>query len=129
LRAVSIGDDAVSELIDELPLVAVAMASCEEASEVRDAGELRVKESDRIAAVVAGLDAIGAEATELPDGWRVRRGQPRDARIVTHRDHRIAIAFAIAAATGVATAVELDDPGCVSVSYPGFWDHLAEVAA
>jgi len=129
LRAVSIGDDQVAELIDELPLVAVAMASCEGESEVRDAGELRVKESDRIAATVAGLQAIGAEVSELPDGWRVRRGTPREARITTHGDHRIAIAFAIAATTGVAASVELDDPECTSVSYPDFWSDLASVTA
>jgi 3-phosphoshikimate 1-carboxyvinyltransferase len=128
LRAASVGDDEVAELIDELPLVAIAMASCAEESEVRNAGELRVKESDRIAAVVAGLDAIGANVTELPDGWRVRRGTPRAARIATHGDHRIAIAFAIAGMVGLATAVELDDPACTSVSYLGFWDDLAAVA-
>ena len=129
LRAVSIGEDEVSELIDELPLVAVAMASADGESAVRGAGELRVKESDRIAAVVAGLNAIGAQATELPDGWRIRRGTPGEAQIVTHGDHRVAIAFAIAAASGVAASVELDNPACVSVSYAGFWDDLAEVQA
>lgn len=129
LRGTSIHGDEVAELIDELPLVAVVMASCDETSELRDAGELRVKETDRIAAVVAGLEAIGASVHELPDGWRVRRGTPRQARISTHGDHRIAIAFAIAALTGVAAGVELDDPACVSVSYPGFWDDLATVTA
>jgi 3-phosphoshikimate 1-carboxyvinyltransferase len=129
LRAASIGDDEVSELIDELPLVAIAMASADGESDVRGAGELRVKESDRIAAVVAGLNVIGADATELPDGWRIRRGTPGEAQIETHGDHRVAIAFAIAAASGVAASVELDDPACVSVSYPGFWGDLAEVQA
>lgn len=129
LRAVSIGAGEVAELIDELPLIAVAMASVEEPSEVRDAGELRVKESDRIAAMVAGLESIGAQVEELDDGWRVSRGTPREARITTHGDHRIAIAFAIAALSGVASAVELDDPDCASVSYPTFWDDLAAVQA
>jgi 3-phosphoshikimate 1-carboxyvinyltransferase len=129
LHAVTIGEDEVADMIDELPLVAIAMASCEGDSEVRDAGELRVKESDRIAATVAGLRAIGADATELPDGWRVRRGKPAAARITTHGDHRIAIAFAIAAAAGVAESVELDDPACTAVSYRGFWDDLAAVTA
>jgi 3-phosphoshikimate 1-carboxyvinyltransferase len=127
LRPVRLAGDEVAELIDELPLVAIAMASIDDDSEVRDAGELRVKESDRVAATAAGLTAIGASVEELPDGWRIRRGTPRDARIVTHRDHRIAIAFAVAAAAGLATSVELDDPGCVSVSYPGFWNDLAGV--
>jgi 3-phosphoshikimate 1-carboxyvinyltransferase len=127
LRAVRIEGDEVAELIDELPLVAIAMASATGESEVCDAAELRVKESDRIATVVAGLDAIGARVTELADGWRVRRGTPRNARVETRGDHRIAIAFAVAAATGLAEGVELDDPACTAVSYPGFWDDLAQV--
>ena len=127
LRAVSLAADEVAELIDELPLVAIAMASADGESELRDAGELRVKESDRISSMVAGLNAIGSEATELSDGWRVRRGTPREAQIETHGDHRVAIAFAVAAASGVAASVALDDPACVSVSYPGFWDDLAKV--
>ncbi|MEX1155934.1 MAG: 3-phosphoshikimate 1-carboxyvinyltransferase, partial [Chloroflexota bacterium] len=94
-------------------------------SELRGAAELRIKESDRIAAVVAGLAAIGAHVEELPDGWRVRRGEPRDAAISTHGDHRVAIAFALAAATGVASSVHLDDADCVAISYPGFFEDLA----
>ncbi len=129
LRAVTIGGDEVAELIDELPLIGIAMAAANGVSELRGASELRMKESDRISAMVAGLKAIGASVQELPDGWRVRRGQPRDARIATSGDHRIAIAFAVAALTGVASAVELDDPDCVAVSYPGFWDDLASVAS
>ena len=129
LSAVAIGGAAVPPLIDELPLLAIAMAAADGTSEVRDARELRVKESDRIAATVAGLRAIGADVEELPNGWRVSRGMPAEARIATHGDHRIAIAFAVAATAGVAKAVELDDPECVSVSYPGFWDDLATVTA
>ena len=129
LSAVAIGGAAVPPLIDELPLLGIAMAAADGTSEVCDARELRVKESDRIAATVAGLRAIGADVEELPNGWRVSRGMPAEARIATHGDHRIAIAFAVAAAAGVAKAVELDDPECVSVSYPGFWDDLATVTA
>lgn len=127
LRAVTVGGGEVADLIDELPLVAMAMASVNEPSEVRDAGELRVKETDRITAVVAGLEAIGAEVEELSDGWRVRRGSPQAAQITTHGDHRIAIAFAIAGVTGIASTVELDDPDCVAVSYPDFWADLMRV--
>jgi 3-phosphoshikimate 1-carboxyvinyltransferase len=129
LRAATINGDEVAALIDELPLIGIAMAAAEGESELGGATELRIKESDRISAMVAGLEAIGALVEELPDGWRVRRGQPRDARIATHGDHRIAIAFAVAALTGVASAVELDDPDCVAVSYPGFWHALASVAS
>ena len=124
LRPIQLGAEDVPALIDELPLLAVAMAAAEGTSELRGAGELRVKESDRVATVVAGLVAIGAHVEELPDGWRVRRGEPRDAAITTHGDHRIAIAFAVAAATGLAASVHLDDPDCVAVSYPAFWDDL-----
>jgi 3-phosphoshikimate 1-carboxyvinyltransferase len=132
LRGVRLGGDRVAEMIDELPALAVAMAAAEGTSELRDAAELRVKESDRIAAVVAGLAAIGADVEELPDGWRVRSGTTqdatgRDAMIVTGGDHRIAIAFAVAALAGVAGTVRLDDPGCVAVSYPTFWADVAHV--
>jgi 3-phosphoshikimate 1-carboxyvinyltransferase len=128
LEAATISGEEVADLIDELPLLAVAMAAADGTSELRDAGELRVKESDRIAAVVAGLRAIGADAEELPDGWRVTRAAPRDAEIVTHGDHRIAMAFAVAALSGVAGSVAIDDPACASVSYPSFWEDLELVA-
>jgi 3-phosphoshikimate 1-carboxyvinyltransferase len=129
LDAAEVAGGEAAALIDELPLVGVLMAAAEGTSELRDASELRVKESDRIAATVAGLAAIGASVEELPDGWRVSRGQPRAARVATHGDHRIAIAFAVAALAGVASAVELDDPDCVAISYPTFWTDLAEVSA
>lgn len=127
LAPVTISGTDATALIDELPLLGVLMAAT--GGEVRGASELRVKESDRIAAMVAGLDAIGASVEELPDGWLVAPGSPRDAAIATHGDHRVAIAFAIAALTGVAGSVELDDPECVAVSYPTFWADVAELAS
>lgn len=137
LHAIELSGDRIAELIDELPLLAVAMAAAEGTSEVRDATELRVKESDRVALVVRNLRAIGVDADELPDGWRIR-GIGRNERkaessadsiaIETAGDHRIAIAFAVAALSGVATEVSIDDPHCVDVSYPGFWDDLESVA-
>ncbi len=114
----------VAALIDELPALATAMAAADGTSILRDAAELRVKESDRIATTVAGLAAIGARVEELPDGWRVARGVARDASVQTRGDHRLAIAFAVAAATGVAGEVAIDDAACASVSYPAFWDDL-----
>jgi 3-phosphoshikimate 1-carboxyvinyltransferase len=127
LAPIHIAGDQTAALIDELPLLGVLMAVT--GGELRDASELRVKESDRIAAMVAGLRAIGASVQELPDGWRVAPGVPDDARITTHGDHRVAIAFAVSALAGVASAVELDDPACVAVSYPTFWADMAQVAA
>jgi 3-phosphoshikimate 1-carboxyvinyltransferase len=127
LAAIRIAGAETAALIDELPLLGALMATA--GGELRDASELRVKESDRISAMVEGLRLIGASVEELPDGWRVSAGTPRRARITTHGDHRIAIAFAVAGLAGVAPAVELDDPACVAVSYPTFWTDLAEVAS
>ena len=129
LRPMSIGPERVPALIDELPLLAVAMAAAEGTSEVRGAAELRVKEADRIAAMSAALSAAGAQVEELPDGWRISRGRPREAHITTHGDHRVAMAMAVAAWSGVATGVTLDDPNCVAVSYPSFWDDAEALGA
>jgi 3-phosphoshikimate 1-carboxyvinyltransferase len=128
LRAISLDGRRVPALIDELPLLAVAMAAAEGSSEVRGAAELRVKESDRIAAMAAALSAVGADVEELPDGWRIRRGQPRSATVTTHGDHRIAMALAVAAWSGIGASVVLDDPACVGVSYPTFWEDAARLA-
>jgi len=127
LSPIRIAGAQTAALIDELPLLGVVMAVS--GGELRDASELRVKETDRISAMVAGLRSIGASVEELPDGWRVSPGTPRSARITTHGDHRIAIAFAVAGLAGVASAVELDDAACVAVSYPTFWADVAGVVA
>ncbi len=133
VRGIQIGGARVADLIDELPLLAIVMAAADGPCELRDAGELRTKESDRIALVVDGLQAIGVDAEELHDGWRVTPrgrtgGRPVDAPIVTGGDHRIAMAFAIAALTGVADGVTIDDPACAEVSYPTFWADLVRLA-
>jgi 3-phosphoshikimate 1-carboxyvinyltransferase len=124
LHAVDLDGDQVADVIDELPLVAVAMAAAEGVSTLRDASELRVKESDRIRLVVDGLRAIGAQAEERADGWVISRGVPHDAAIRTGGDHRIAMSFAVAALTGVAGTVDIDDPVCAAVSYPTFWTDM-----
>jgi len=127
LAPVTIAGTDAAALIDELPLLGVLMAAT--GGELRDAAQLRVKESDRISTMVAGLSAMGASVEELPDVWRVTPGSPRDASMATQGDHRVAIAFAIAASAGVAASVTLDDPECVSISYPTFWSDLAELAS
>jgi 3-phosphoshikimate 1-carboxyvinyltransferase len=129
LHAIDITGDRVADLIDELPLLGVAMAGASGTSELRDAAELRLKESDRIDLVVSNLAACGADIEELPDGWRIRRGSPHAADIRTAGDHRIAMAFAVASLTGVAGEVRIDDPDCASVSYPGFWTDLEVLSA
>jgi 3-phosphoshikimate 1-carboxyvinyltransferase len=129
LRGTTIEASEVPSLIDELPLLACLAARAEGETIVRGAQELRVKESDRIRAVVDNLRAIGAEAEELPDGWRVVGTRRAFAgRIVTHGDHRLAMAFGILGAAGDAE-LEIDDSGCVAVSYPAFWSDLRRVVA
>lgn len=115
----------VPSLIDELPVLACVAARCAGETRVTGAGELRVKESDRIALVVRNLRAVGADADELPDGFVVRgNDRPLAGRIETEGDHRIAMAFGVlGAATG--GAIEVDDRDCVAVSYPTFWTDLA----
>jgi 3-phosphoshikimate 1-carboxyvinyltransferase len=129
LQAIELSGERVADVIDELPLLAIAMAAAEGVSHVRDARELRVKESDRIALTVAGLRAIGAVAEEREDGWLVSRGEPRAASVRTEGDHRIAMSFAIAGLTGVASTVVVDDPACAAVSYPSFWTDLEHLAS
>ncbi len=129
LHAIDLSGGRVAHVIDELPLLAMAMAAAEGVSSVRDAQELRIKESDRIALVVEGLQGIGANAEELPDGWKVSRGSPREAAIRTEGDHRIAMSFAVAALTGVAGTVAIDDPACAAVSYPTFWTDMERLTS
>jgi 3-phosphoshikimate 1-carboxyvinyltransferase len=127
LRAAAITHADVPSMIDELPLLACLAARAQGETVITGANELRVKESDRITAVVSNLRAIGVDADELPDGMRIRGSDaPLAGRVITHGDHRLAMAFAIlGAASG--NAVEIDDRDCVGVSYPGFWSDLARV--
>lgn len=125
LRGITIGAEDVPSLIDELPLLACVAARAEGETRVTGAGELRVKESDRIRAIVENLRVVGADVEELPDGFVVRGSdRPLRGRVVTHGDHRIAMAFGILGALD-GNAITLDDPSCVGVSYPTFWDDLA----
>ena len=113
----------VPGVIDELPVLA-ALATFGGSLRVTGASELRVKESDRISALVGGLRALGADAEELPDGFAIRGGTPlRGGRVQAHDDHRLAMAFAIAA-LGARGPVAIDGAEVVSVSYPGFFEDL-----
>ena len=128
LRGVTIEPEIVPSLIDELPMLACVAARAEGETRVTGAAELRVKESDRIATVVNNLKAVGADAEELPDGFVVRGSErPYRGRVVTHGDHRIAMAFGVLGALD-GNAIEIDDRDCVSVSYPGFWSDLERVS-
>ncbi|HYE88210.1 MAG TPA: 3-phosphoshikimate 1-carboxyvinyltransferase [Vicinamibacterales bacterium] len=117
----------VPEVIDELPVLAT-LGTFGGSVTVSGAGELRVKESDRIAELVAGLRAMGADADERPDGFQVRSG-PRLAGGTVHarHDHRLAMAFAIAA-LGASGPTQIDGADAVAVSYPAFFEDLARLA-
>ena len=132
LRGTGVGQADVPAMVDELPLLACVAAYAEGETVITGAAELRVKESDRIAAVVSNLKGIGVDATELPDGMRIRGGgrsqPPLFGGVVTHGDHRLAMAFGILAALPGNT-IAIDDPHCVAVSYPGFWHDLERLAA
>jgi len=129
LRGTVIEPAEVPSMVDELPLVACVAALADGDTVVRGAAELRVKESDRIAAVVAGLRAVGADADELPDGFVVHGRGPRPlaGQVVTHGDHRLAMAFGVLGAVP-GNQITVDDPDCVAGSYPGFWGDLARAA-
>ena len=128
LHGVTIGADNVPDMIDELPLLACVASQAVGETVVTGAAELRVKESDRIATTVANLRAIGADADELPDGFRVRGpGGPLRGKVVTRGDHRIAMAFGILSCLP-GNEIEIDDPACVGVSYPTFWADVEMVA-
>jgi 3-phosphoshikimate 1-carboxyvinyltransferase len=124
LRATSIGGDEIPLVQDELPVLAVAAAFAEGVTEIADAGELRVKESDRIASVEALLDALGVGVESSADGLSIRGGRPRAARLASAGDHRLAMAAAVAANAADGESV-VDGWRAVTVSYPEFGDDFA----
>ncbi|MBY0489699.1 MAG: 3-phosphoshikimate 1-carboxyvinyltransferase [Gemmatimonadaceae bacterium] len=125
LRGTEIGGAEIPRCIDELPMIACLATRGTGDTYIRDAHELRVKESDRIRAVVDNLRAIGANAEEFPDGMRITgTAAPLAGHVVTHGDHRLAMAFGVLGALP-GNRITIDDPGCVSVSYPTFWRDLA----
>ncbi len=116
-----------AELIDELPVLAVAATQLAGLTVISGARELRVKESDRIAAMAAGLAAMGAAIEEREDGWAIEGPvRLRGAAVESHGDHRVAMALAVA---GLLAEGETQVAGaeCVAVSYPGFWDDLSSL--
>ncbi len=120
---VVISGERTAEMIDEIPILAILGTLLPGGLEVRDALELRIKETDRINAIVENLKLMGAEIEEFEDGFKVSECRLRGAKVDTFGDHRIAMAFAVAGlfADGETTIVGAD---CVSVSYPGFFDTL-----
>ncbi|MEI6738804.1 MAG: 3-phosphoshikimate 1-carboxyvinyltransferase [Gemmatimonadaceae bacterium] len=129
LRGTTIGGAEIPSCIDELPMLACVAACADGETVITGAGELRVKESDRISAVVSNLRALGADVEELPDGMRIRgSSRPLRGQAFTHGDHRLAMAFGVLGVSRGNTVV-VDDPGCVTVSYPDFWADLGRVVS
>ena len=123
-RAFAVDGAGAAELIDELPVLAVAASVLPGTSRITGAGELRVKESDRVAAMAAGLSRMGADVTELPDGWEIRGPRRLEgARVASAGDHRVAMALAVAGLLA-GGETEIEGAECVDISYPGFWDEL-----
>jgi 3-phosphoshikimate 1-carboxyvinyltransferase len=123
LRAITVEDN-ISWLIDELPALSIAFACAEGVSVVKNAEELRVKESDRISTVVNGLRACGIEVEEVHDGYSVRGSELKAATINSHGDHRIAMSFMIA---GLRCGMEVEDIACVNTSFPNFFELLQKI--
>jgi 3-phosphoshikimate 1-carboxyvinyltransferase len=124
-RSFAVAPSEVPAVIDELPALGALGTLLPEGSvmEVRGAGELRVKESDRISALAKGFRAMGAEILEYPDGFRIESRPLEGAVVDAAGDHRLAMAFAVAA-TGAATPTTINGAGAVDVSYPGFFQEL-----
>ena len=128
LNATRIAGDLVPRLIDEIPVLAVAAAFADGETVFADASELRVKETDRIAALVTELGRMGAEVRELPDGLAIRGGRKlRGARCQSYGDHRMAMALAIAGLVAEGETV-VDGSQVADVSYPDFWEELERLS-
>ena len=129
LKGLDIGGDLIPRLIDELPVLAVAAAFASGTTTVRDAAELRVKETDRIGALAGELRRFGVRIEERADGFRIEGGAPLlGSSCHSHGDHRLAMALAVAGLVADGETV-IEGAGAVDVSYPGFWDDLEAVSA
>ncbi|MDT8419597.1 MAG: 3-phosphoshikimate 1-carboxyvinyltransferase [Desulfuromonadales bacterium] len=128
LHGIEIGGELVPRAIDEFPVISVAAACAEGITTISDAKELRVKETDRIAAMCDTLGSIGADIAPLEDGMRISGGNPLQGGVVDScGDHRIAMSLAVAALTAKA-AVTIRDTGCTATSFPNFWELLDDVS-
>jgi 3-phosphoshikimate 1-carboxyvinyltransferase len=127
LQACTIEGDLIPRLIDEIPILAVAATVAQGTTVIRDAAELRVKESDRLAVMATQLIRMGAQVTELPDGLEITGGHALvGAEVDSHTDHRIAMSLAIAALTATGTTV-IHRAEAAAISYPDFTTTLQQV--
>jgi 3-phosphoshikimate 1-carboxyvinyltransferase len=128
LRGAEIAGPLIPRLIDEVPILAVAAALAEGPTEIRDAAELRVKESDRIRAIATELGRMGARIDERPDGLRIEGGtRLRGAVVRSGGDHRMAMSLVIAGLLADGETV-VEDTGCIATSFPGFLTAVNDLA-
>jgi 3-phosphoshikimate 1-carboxyvinyltransferase len=127
LKGIEVGGDIIPRLIDEIPVLAVAACVAKGKTVIRDAGELRVKESDRIATVANELSRLGAKIEPLPDGMIIYGGRPLSgAEVDSHLDHRLAMSLAVAGLVAKGETV-IKRARAAQVSYPAFWQTLQQV--
>lgn len=126
LQGVELNHTDIALAVDEIPAIAVAAACADGVTEISGAEELRVKESDRIATTVAGLQALGAKVTEKPDGMVIQGGPLTGGRVESHGDHRIAMAFSVVG-NAASSEVAISNVECVATSFPGFYDLFRQV--
>jgi 3-phosphoshikimate 1-carboxyvinyltransferase len=127
LKGIRVGGEIMPRLIDEVPILAVAATQAHGVTEIRGAGELRVKESDRLAHIASQLAKMGANVQELPDGLVIEGPTPlRGATVDSANDHRLAMAFAVAGlvARGETNILNAD---CVDISFPTFWEEFEKL--
>lgn len=124
LQGIEIAGSLIPRLIDEIPIIALIATQCQGTTIIKDAEELRVKETDRISAVVDELTKMGADITATEDGMIINGPTPLvGAEMKTYGDHRLGMMAAVASLAAVGP-VSIDDPECMAVSYPGFMEHL-----
>jgi 3-phosphoshikimate 1-carboxyvinyltransferase len=119
LHGIEVPIEHVADMIDEFPALFIAAACAQGATTIRGAAELRVKESDRIATMAAGLRTLGVDVDETPDGATIRGGTMHSGRVESHGDHRVAMAFAVAGQLAEGE-VAIADVANVATSFPGF---------
>ncbi len=123
LHGINIGGDIIPNIIDELPIVAVAAAYADGETTIRDAKELRHKESDRITAMCDNLKSCGVDISEKEDGMIIRGGKVSGGNFKSYNDHRIAMSMAVCALAATSPS-ELSGEECISISYPTFFEDL-----
>jgi 3-phosphoshikimate 1-carboxyvinyltransferase len=128
LQGIDVPESLVPDMIDELPLLMALAATASGMTRIRGAAELRVKESDRIAVMAAGLQGLGVELREYPDGIDIQGGKVAGGQVQSAADHRCAMSFAVLAQVA-SSDLEIEDAQYIATSYPGFWDDMTGLGA